>query len=64
MKRICPQCLKEYETILERPPYDERPIQEIYPNVPPWVREQLITGLCSNECWIEYIKFGEETEDQ
>lgn len=52
MKR-CPNCEKEYETILERK--DDRLIQDQYPNVPKWQREQLISGICSDKCWKEHL---------
>lgn len=62
MWRTCPNCYREYETDLERPPYDDRPIQEIYPNAEPYQREQIISGLCSDQCWEEYTREGIETE--
>jgi hypothetical protein len=62
MKRKCPNCNKEYETELERPPLDTRSIQEIFPNSKPYQREQLITGICSDKCWNEYLGITEEDE--
>jgi hypothetical protein len=56
----CPNCLKWYEPILERKANDNRSIQEQYPNALPYEREQLITGLCSDKCWNEYLGLGEE----
>jgi hypothetical protein len=53
MEQTCPNCGKIYDTELER--IDDRSIQEQYPNEPSWKREQLISGLCSNECWNEYL---------
>ena len=49
--KICPQCGKTYQTELERPLGDNRPIQQIFPDEPRWKREQLISGLCSNRCF-------------
>jgi hypothetical protein len=48
---ICPFCGKEYIPVLVRPPGDCRRIQQIFPNAPAWQREQLISGVCSDECW-------------
>lgn len=54
----CPNCRKYYEPVLER--IDDRPIQEQYPNSKVWEREQLITGLCSDKCWDEFLGVDEE----
>jgi len=54
---ICPQCGKHYKPKLTRPKGDNRCIQDIFPNAEPWEREQLITGLCSDECWNRYVYF-------
>jgi hypothetical protein len=56
--RICPNCRKEYNTILERPKNDTRPIQEIFPNASLEHREQHISGLCSNKCWNQFLGLG------
>lgn len=55
MIRTCPNCKKVYETVLDRPEGDNRPIQQIFPDAPSWQREQLISGICSNECWDEFL---------
>ena len=55
----CPNCGKIYEPELKRPVDDDRNIQEIYPDEPAWKREQLITGICSNHCWDEYLGMKE-----
>jgi len=55
MKQYCPNCKRHYETILNRPKDDKRLLQEIFPYAPAYQREQLITGLCSDKCWTEYI---------
>ena len=55
MKKIYPNCNKEYETELDRPNDDDRNIQDIFPNATSEQREQLITGLCSTKCWNEYL---------
>ena len=51
--KICPNCNKEYKTVLDR--IDDRPIQEQIPNATKEEREQLISGLCSNKCWNEFL---------
>lgn len=53
---ICPSCGKKYTTELERK--DDRNIQEQYPNEPSWKREQLISGICSDDCWKKYLGQG------
>lgn len=54
MPRVqCPICRKTYTTLLEIPEGDTRPIQQIFPHEPAWKREQLLTGICSDECWDE-----------
>jgi len=53
---ICPNCKKKYIPELgERDP--NILIQKQFPNAKPYQREQLITGLCSDECWDEYLGF-------
>lgn len=53
---ICPQCGRHYTPDLPDPPSGpRRPMQEIYPDAKPYQREQLITGLCSDECWDAYL---------
>jgi hypothetical protein len=51
--RVCPNCHKEYQTVLSRK--DDRVIQEQYPDAPAWKREQLISGICSNKCWNKFL---------
>jgi len=55
MQKTCPNCGKVYETVLNRPAGDNRCIQNIFPNSKPWEREQLLSGICSNKCWKEYL---------
>jgi hypothetical protein len=52
---VCPQCKKHYKPVLERPKGDNRPVDQIFPNAKLAEREQLITGLCSDECWNKYL---------
>ena len=56
-KIICPNCKKEYEPVLKR--ISDNPIQVDYPNSKPFEREQLISGICSDKCWNEFLG-GEE----
>ena len=60
MKKQCPVCKKIYETILKEPINDNRNIQEIYPNALAYQREQLITGICSDECWDKLTKVNND----
>ena len=55
MIRYCPNCGKEYITELNRPEWDHRNIQEIFPQAPEWQREQLISGICSDKCWNQFL---------
>ena len=51
--RKCPNCGKIYVPVLKRK--DVKPIQEQYPNAPKWQREQLISGICSDWCWKQFL---------
>ena len=55
--KTCPNCKKVYE-----PELGERKsgalIQNEFPNALPYQREQLITGICSDECWDEFLGVG------
>jgi len=51
----CPNCGKIYNTVLEIPKGDTRSVQQIFPHEPAWKREQLMTGICSDGCWEEYL---------
>ena len=53
MRRQCPNCHQIYDTVLDR--FNDKPIQEQFPNALPWEREQLITGICSDKCWKEFL---------
>jgi hypothetical protein len=59
MRRRCPNCQEEYDTVLERDG-SGRTIQEQYPDAPTWQREQLLSGICSDDCWKQYLGTGEE----
>jgi len=50
----CPNCKKVYEPVLGYRKTDKL-IQQEFPNTKPWQREQLITGICSDECWNAYL---------
>lgn len=55
-KTICPNCQRHYLPELpEKDPHDDRVMQAIYPEAEPYQREQLISGLCSDRCWDEYL---------
>lgn len=54
--RTCKMCKKTYELAIQDD-IDTRMIQEQFPNREPWEREQLISGICSDECW-EKINYG------
>jgi len=54
MERKCPNCSKTYNTVLN-PKHPDKLVQHEFPNATPIQREQLVTGLCSDECWDEYL---------
>jgi len=57
----CPNCGKHYIPDLgERKRYDMN-IQQEFPNATSIQREQLMTGLCSDQCWQEFL--GPEPEE-
>jgi len=62
MIRTCPNCKKKYMPILKVSENDNRPIQQIFPHAPRWQREQLISGICSDQCWKEYLQVTEDIE--
>jgi hypothetical protein len=53
MKKICPNCGKEYETVLNRK--TNQLVQLEFPDAKVWEREQLVTGLCSTKCWNQFL---------
>lgn len=58
----CPCCHEVYETALERQ-HPEMLIQQEFPDVPAWQREQHISGLCSNRCWNRFL-FGIDSDKE
>lgn len=54
----CPCCKKVYTPVLER--YNGETIQKQFPNAPLWQREQLISGICSKECWDKFLGVKQE----
>ena len=67
--RTCPNCKKEYTPELagDAKGYTNWQsgdlIQVAFPNASPIQREQLITGICSDPCWNEFLSpKGEELE--
>lgn len=56
----CPQCQKMYVpdlsfAELEKGRLEGKLIQDIFPQATPTQREQLQTGICSDECWNKYL---------
>lgn len=58
-KTLCPQCGKRYKPILGKRKHPDWLIQQEFPHAETWQREQLISGICSDECWERYIEWGE-----
>lgn len=56
---VCPECGRHYEPELKpRPPRDNRCIQEVYPLSRSYQREQLLSGLCCDECFLSFVGIG------
>jgi hypothetical protein len=51
----CPNCHKTYEPVLGERKHPDLLIQVEFPYALPWQREQLITGICSDKCWDEFL---------
>jgi hypothetical protein len=49
----CPNCKKTYNPILERK--TSQLVQEEFPEATAEAREQLISGICSDKCWDEFL---------
>ena len=49
----CPNCKKIYEPVLDRK--TDKLIQNEFPDSTLEQREQLISGICSDKCWDEYL---------
>ena len=60
---ICPNCKKKYEPELKRKD-KYKLIQDEFPNEPAWKREQLISGICSDKCWNEFLGLGNHGEQE
>ena len=50
-----PNCKKIYEPVLKERKHPQMLIQNEFPYAKAWEREQLITGICSDKCWDEYL---------
>jgi hypothetical protein len=54
----CPACGKVYEPVLGERKRPDLLIQQEFPNATDEEREQLITGICSDKCWHEFLGAG------
>lgn len=68
-KTECPQCKKKYVIDLAKEPdWEQRlarylsggMVQGVWPEATPVQREQLMTGICSEECWDNYLGVTED----
>jgi len=59
---ICPNCRRQYKPELERK--DGELIQITHPNATKEQREQLISGLCCDKCWNEFLGLNFDSEDE
>ena len=60
---VCPQCGKHFSPVLGERKNPSINIQDEFPKAKSWEREQLLTGICSDECWNEYLGIVEDAED-
>lgn len=51
----CPNCGKVYKPVLGDRQHPDLLIQEEFPTAKPWEREQLVSGLCSDKCWNQFL---------
>ena len=58
----CPNCKREYTPELKRK--DGELIQNTYPDATKEQREQLISGLCIDNCWKEFLGLNFEEENE
>ena len=66
----CPSCGKVYTPDLckqedfdekfEKWKYDGELIQNVWPDAAPFQREQLQTGICSDECWDKFLGVNDD----
>jgi len=54
-RTICPNCNCEFFPELGERKQPDVAIQNEFPNATPAQREQLITGICSDKCWKQYL---------
>jgi uncharacterized Zn finger protein (UPF0148 family) len=54
-RTICPNCGKAYFPELGERKEPGKLIQDEFPNSKPYQREQLLSGLCSDNCWADYL---------
>jgi hypothetical protein len=67
LERTCPKCGKISDIAVDKERYVRwvkgEHIQDVWPELSTDERELIMTGFCSDECWIEYIGPEEEDED-
>ncbi len=60
IKKTCPACNKETSTSVSKAGYEKwqsgKLIQDCFPELSPTVRERLITGICSDDCWNKFLE--------
>ena len=56
---VCPNCKLAYKPILKKRKMNKL-IQHEFPNATAMEREQLLTGICSDKCWNEYLNVNGE----
>jgi hypothetical protein len=59
MIQLCPNCRRTYETDIKELKREDMRVQEQFPNATAIQREQLISGICSEKCWNQFIGFKE-----
>lgn len=59
----CPNCKRQYFPVLGERKRPDLCVQAEFPGAKPYQREQLITGLCSDKCFVEYLGIGPEEDE-
>jgi len=56
---VCPNCKRKYEPMLAIRRKPSIPVQKQFPRASAELREQLISGICSNKCWDKFLGIGD-----
>lgn len=63
-RTICPECKTHYFPELGERRHPGVTIQQEFPNALPWQREQLLSGICSDKCWDNYVGVPDDDAEE